>query len=136
MDGAALRNAMERAWRQCHFTMLGWACDKRRKWPKARARGCLIVALKADHASGRNLGFIIEGQLEPTIETTTYPLNEGGLVLFQKPFDQRLSKSQFRDDPHPLGEHATGALTRPLLNKRKELVWHPTATVASREFSD
>jgi urease accessory protein len=31
MDGAALRNAMERAWRQCHFTMLGWACDKRRK---------------------------------------------------------------------------------------------------------
>jgi len=30
-DGVALRNAMERAWRQCHLTMLGWACDKRRK---------------------------------------------------------------------------------------------------------
>ena len=31
MDGVALRNAVERAWRQCHLTMLGWACDKRRK---------------------------------------------------------------------------------------------------------
>ena len=30
-DGVALRNAMEKAWRQCHLTMLGWACDKRRK---------------------------------------------------------------------------------------------------------
>jgi urease accessory protein len=31
MDGVALRNATEKAWRQCHLTMLGWACDKRRK---------------------------------------------------------------------------------------------------------
>ncbi len=31
MDGVALRNAMQTAWRQCHLTMLGWACDRRRK---------------------------------------------------------------------------------------------------------
>jgi urease accessory protein len=30
-DGAALRTAMECAWRQCHLSMLGWACDRRRK---------------------------------------------------------------------------------------------------------
>jgi len=31
MDGAALRTAMDRAWRTCHEVMLGWACDRRRK---------------------------------------------------------------------------------------------------------
>jgi urease accessory protein len=31
IDGAALRTAMECAWRQCHLGMLGWACDRRRK---------------------------------------------------------------------------------------------------------
>ena len=31
MDGAALRAAMECAWRHCHLTMLGWAGDRRRK---------------------------------------------------------------------------------------------------------
>ena len=31
IDGAALRTAMECAWRQCHLSMLGWACDRRRK---------------------------------------------------------------------------------------------------------
>ena len=31
VDGAALRAAMQCAWRQCHVTMLGWACDQRRK---------------------------------------------------------------------------------------------------------
>jgi urease accessory protein len=30
-DGAALRTAMEWAWRRCHLSMLGWACDRRRK---------------------------------------------------------------------------------------------------------
>lgn len=30
-DGAALRTAMECAWRRCHLSMLGWACDRRRK---------------------------------------------------------------------------------------------------------
>jgi urease accessory protein len=30
-DGAALRTAMECAWRQSHLSMLGWACDRRRK---------------------------------------------------------------------------------------------------------
>jgi urease accessory protein len=31
IDGAVLRTAMEYAWRQCHLSMLGWACDRRRK---------------------------------------------------------------------------------------------------------
>jgi hypothetical protein len=31
IDGSALRTAMECAWRQCHLSMLGWACDSRRK---------------------------------------------------------------------------------------------------------
>jgi urease accessory protein len=31
IDGAALRTAMECAWQQCHLSMLGWACDRRRK---------------------------------------------------------------------------------------------------------
>ncbi len=31
IDGAALRAAMECAWRECHESMLGWACDRRRK---------------------------------------------------------------------------------------------------------
>jgi urease accessory protein UreH len=30
-DGAALRTAMECAWRRSHLSMLGWACDRRRK---------------------------------------------------------------------------------------------------------
>jgi urease accessory protein len=31
IDGVALRKAMECAWRQCHVSMLGWACDRRPK---------------------------------------------------------------------------------------------------------
>jgi urease accessory protein len=31
IDGGALRTAMECAWRQCHLSMLGWPCDRRRK---------------------------------------------------------------------------------------------------------
>jgi hypothetical protein len=31
IDGAALRAAMDCAWRQCHESMLGWACARRRK---------------------------------------------------------------------------------------------------------
>jgi urease accessory protein len=31
IDGAALRTAIECAWRECHVSMLGWACDRRRK---------------------------------------------------------------------------------------------------------
>ena len=69
---------------------------------------------------GETLGFILEGQLELTIETTTYQLNEGELILFQKSFDQRLSKSQLRNNPHPLGEHATSPLIRPLSIERGE----------------
>jgi urease accessory protein len=30
-EGASLRTAMECAWRRCHLSMLGWACDRRRK---------------------------------------------------------------------------------------------------------
>ncbi len=31
VDGAALRAALDWAWRQCHQQMLGWSCERRRK---------------------------------------------------------------------------------------------------------
>jgi uncharacterized cupin superfamily protein len=43
----------------------------------------LLLRSKQITHQGETLGFILEGQLEPTIETTTYPLNEGDSFFFK-----------------------------------------------------